>query len=167
VTTRHSRPPSGSIDGGDYYKLLGVPYTATFQGIARAYREAMKRAHPDRQRPERRAAAEELAKELNRAFTTLSKAESRRAYDSTIKASAIQEQIMGRYVTGNPMGGGPHDPFAESLRRPRTRAERADQRRADRSATASIFLVFGAIALLVIAFVLVAAVVEALFDAFV
>lgn len=150
MTQRQSKSPSSVDAGGDYYKLLGVPYTATFQEITRAYREAMKRAHPDRQRPERRAAAEELAKQLNRAYTTLSKTDSRRAYDATIKTSAIQEQIMGRYVSGNPTSANIHDPFAESLRRKQTKSEREDKRRADRSATVSIFLVFAAIAVVMI-----------------
>jgi DnaJ-class molecular chaperone len=162
VTTRQSKPPSGS-DGGDYYKLLGVPYTATFQEITRAYREAMKRAHPDRHRPERRASAEELAKQLNRAYTTLSKVETRRAYDAQIKTSAIQEQIMGRYVSGNPTSANVHDPFAESLRRSQSKAELAEKRRADRSATASILFVFAGIAVLVIGFLLLTTIVNSAF----
>lgn len=141
----------GSVEDVDYYKLLGVPYTATFQEITRAYRDAMKRVHPDRQRPEGRAAAEERAKQLNRAFTTLSKVETRRAYDAEIKASAVQDQIMNRYVAGFGTPGAASDPYGESFRRARTAAERADQRRADRSATASMLIVFAAITLFVIA----------------
>ena len=41
-------------DQEDHYSLLGVPFTATHAEITRAYRQAMKRAHPDRQLPERR-----------------------------------------------------------------------------------------------------------------
>jgi molecular chaperone DnaJ len=134
----------------DYYQLLGVSYSATFEEITRAYREKMKRAHPDRQRPDQRREAEERAKQLNLAFTTLSKADSRRAYDEKIKIAAVQEQIMGRYVGGFAPGGGGADPFGEALRRERSHAERADLRKADRSATASILLSFGAIALLIV-----------------
>jgi DnaJ-class molecular chaperone len=148
----------------DYYALLGVPYTASFKEITRAYREAMKTAHPDRQRPERRAAAEERAKLLNRAFTTLSHVESRRAYDREIKATAIQDQIMTRYAGGLTVPNGAADPFAEALRRPKTKAERLEQRRADRSATVNLFVVFAAIAGLVVTLLLLTAVVGFVLD---
>lgn len=148
VTSQQETRSNDAAPGVDYYKLLNVPYTATFQEITRAYRDAMKRAHPDRARPERRAAAEERAKLLNLAFTTLSKADTRREYDATIKASAVQDQIMKSYFGGMGMpGGGATDPFGEALRRELTREERVERRRADRSATASILIVFGGLTL--------------------
>ena len=60
----------------------------------------MKRVHPDRQRPERRAASEDLARRLNAAYTTLSDPIKRQAYDRTIRQQVIQDQIMRRYVGG-------------------------------------------------------------------
>lgn len=125
----------------------------------------MKGAHPDRHRPEGRAAAEERAKLLNLAFTTLSKADSRRLYDTEIKAAAVQDQIMNRYVGGFSTSGANADPFGESLRRERSRTERAEARHADRSATATIFLTFGGIALLVILLLVAWAALSALFEA--
>ena len=145
----------------DYYKLLNVPYTATFQEITRAYREAMKRAHPDRAHPERRAAAEERAKLINRAFTTLSNADTRREYDNSIKASAVQSQIMSHYFGGRVPGQGA-DPFGERLRREKTRAEREEQRRSDRSAVASILIIFGGITVIVIAMLVLWATISSL-----
>lgn len=145
----------------NYYKLLGVPETATFKEITVAYREVMKRSHPDRQRPDRREAAEERAKVINIAYMTLSKADSRRAYDNEIKTTAIQDQIMNRYVGGF-VPSGAADPFAEALRREQSKEERADQRRADRSATASMLIVFTGIAVVVIALLLVWALVDAI-----
>ena len=74
--------------------------------------------------PDRRVAAEERAKELNLAYTTLSRPDSRRQYDTQLRASMVQEQIMGRYVGG--FGGpdsGAADPFAP--RRPRRSDRRA------------------------------------------
>lgn len=165
MTANQSRGARAAAPQTDYYKLLGVPPTATFKEITRAYREAMKRSHPDRQRPEKRLAAEERAKLLNLAFTTLSKTESRRAYDQTIKAEAVQEQLMSRYVGGFAVPDGRVDPFGDRLRRETTRAEKADQRRTDRSAMLSVFAVFAAITLFVIALLLAGSVARTILDA--
>ncbi len=61
-----------------HYQLLGIQYGAKPAEITRAYREAMKRNHPDRVHAERRAASEELAKRLNHAYAVLSKPASRK-----------------------------------------------------------------------------------------
>ena len=150
-------------DADTHYDLLGVPYTATGAEITRAYRAAMKRIHPDRQLPDRRAAAEEHAKRLNRAYSTLSKPIHRQAYDRTIRAQVLQDHLMGRYVGGFhvPQAGGP-DPLARHLRRERTPAERREQVRADRSALVSIVVVFGGITLALVALLLLWAAADAL-----
>ena len=83
-----------------HYQLLGIHYGAKPAEITRAYRDAMKRNHPDRVHAERRAASEELAKRLNHAYAVLSKPASRKAYDESIRVQGIQEQIMGRYIGG-------------------------------------------------------------------
>jgi DnaJ-class molecular chaperone len=167
ATKTNARTQASSRDEGiDYYKLLGVSYTATFKEITRGYREAMKRAHPDRARPERRTAAEEFAKRLNLAYATLSKPATRRAYDETIKVRAVQDQIMGRYVGGFyvPQADG-HDPLARHLRRERTPAERRERAAADRGALVSIVLVFGGITLAVVAVLLLWSILEAVVGA--
>jgi DnaJ-class molecular chaperone len=134
----------------NHYQLLGVPYTATGADITRAYRAAMKRIHPDRQRAERRAAAEEQAKRLNLAYATLSKPLRRQAYDRTIRADVVQDQIMGRYVGGfhvpqNGQAGA--DPLAHRMRREQTPAERRERARADRNATIGLVVAFAGITL--------------------
>lgn len=155
MSSTRSQPRRPITTGSpDHYALLGVPFTATVEEITRAYRGKMKRAHPDRQRPDRRAAAEELARELNLAFTVLSRPETRRQYDQTIKAAAVQEQIMQRYTGGFGAANGGFDPVAGALRRERTPAQRAESRDADRSATASVVLAFGVVAIFVIAILL-------------
>ena len=135
----------------DYYALLGVPPTATAAQITRAYRAAMKSVHPDRQRPEDRPAAEARARLLNQAYATLAKPLSRQAYDQTIRARVVQDEIMSRYVGGFNL---PHanggDPYARRLRREPTAAEKRDQARSDRNAMVSILLVFGGVTLGVI-----------------
>ena len=153
-------------DAEHHYQLLGVPYTATGAEITRAYRAAMKRTHPDRQRPERRAAAEEQAKRLNRAYTTLSKPLRRQAYDRTIRAQVVQDQIMGRYVGGfyvPPANG--HDPLARHLRRERSAAERREQAQADRNALVSLVVVFGGVTAAAVGALLLWAVARALLGA--
>src|SRR4051794_34780190 len=117
MPTRASQQPTlGSTSEDDFYRLLGVGFTATEKEITRAYRAAMKRGHPDRVRPERRKQAEELAKQLNLAYRTLTTPSLKLEYDQKIKASAVQDQIMGRYVGGFATGGAGGDPYAESVR---------------------------------------------------
>jgi DnaJ-class molecular chaperone len=169
VSSAHSRRQTSSRndrvdDSADYYQILGVPYSATKADITRAYRDAMKRAHPDRRQPADRATAEEHAKLLNRAFTTLSRAESRRAYDATIKAQTVQDQIMSHYVGGFGMPGSA-DPYGRRLRREPTSAERRDQQRDDRNAMVSVVIVFAAVTLAAVALLLVWAAVSALISA--
>ncbi len=143
------------IDPGapDAYQLLNVPPTASTPEILRAYRVAIKRAHPDRQRPERRAAAEELTKQLNLAYAKLADPADRLAYDRTIRAQHVQDQIMSRYASA-------YDPFdlsAASLRRAPSPASRRELVRADRSALLSLVAIFGTITLLIISLLLLRA----------
>jgi DnaJ-class molecular chaperone len=148
-------PPRGAAPPAEetFYQLLGVQYGAKPADITRAYREAMKRNHPDRAHPERRAASEELAKRLNHAYAVLSKPASRKAYDESIRAQGIQEQIMGRYVAGPGLGGA-HDPFAQDLRREKSAFESREQVQAGRSATVTMFAAFASVAAVIIAAIL-------------
>jgi len=148
-----------------HYQLLGVPYGASSADITKAYREAMKRAHPDRARPERRAASEELAKRLNQAYAVLSKPASRKTYDQTIRVQGVQEQVMGRYVGGfpGPGLGGAQDPFAADLRRTPSEFERRDQARAGRSATITMMATFAGFTLAIIVAIIVFAIFAAVF----
>lgn len=157
--SRDASAPARSATAETYYQLLGVPYGATPAEITRAYRMAMKRIHPDRAHPDRRAASEELAKDLNQAYAVLSKSASRRAYDESIRAQGIQEQIMGRYIGGfaGPGRGGAHDPFARDLRREKSPFESSEQAQANRSATVTMFAAFAGItAFIIVGMVVVA-----------
>ena len=158
--------PPADPDTETYYDLLGVPVTATGADITRAYRAAMKRIHPDRQRADRRAAAEEQAKRLNQAYATLSKPLQRQAYDRTIRGRIVQDQIMGRYVGGFhvPQANGANPP-ARHQRREQTPAQRREQRRADRDALVSIVIVFGGLTVTVVALLLLWAAAGALLRA--
>jgi DnaJ-class molecular chaperone len=126
----------------NYYRLLNVEYTATSSEITHAYREAVKRAHPDRAVASRRAAAEEITKDLNRAYSVLSNPERRRAYDRTIRKTEVQDRIMNRYVSGLGTASPSTDPFATHLKRPMTEREKQERRRSERSAMYSLLSVF-------------------------
>jgi N-methylhydantoinase A/oxoprolinase/acetone carboxylase beta subunit len=152
-----------SIDEPDYYQLLGVSYSATHAEITRAYRTAIKRIHPDRQSPAKRALAEEQSKQLNRAFTTLSKPDLRRHYDQRIRGQIVQDQIMSRYVGGFGVPGA--SPSDYRMRRQQTPAERRDRERADRGALVSIAIIFGGIALTVVALLVIWSIAGAVWNA--
>ncbi len=163
-----SRPrsprPSEPV-GENLYQLLSVPQTASSAEITNAYRLAMKRFHPDRARPEHRAGAEELSKDLNRAYKTLSNPAARLAYDQSIRKVDLRDPFMARY-TGE--FGGPRaahqDPYATRLKRDITEAERRDHRRSERSAFVSLFSIFLVVTLGAIGLVLVGGLVSFLFQ---
>jgi len=159
---RASGPPDP--DAETFYEVLGVPFGAPQAEIAKAYRAAMKRAHPDQQREERRAAAEERAKRLNQAYATLASPEKRRAYDQSIRQQTIQDQVMRQYVPGSFHAGWLAEAEARDakLRRERTAAEKAEARKADRSALVSLLLVFGGVTVALIVALLLFGVVESL-----
>lgn len=147
------QPPRGAPPPGsdNFYTLLNVPYDATTRDIAKAYRQAMMRAHPDRVLPEHRLAAEDLAKLLNRAYATLSNPTRRQVYDRSIRADVVQDEIMGRYVGGFAGPGmGNRMPAAHAPRRQMTESERRDRRRTDRSAWISLFSAFAVITIALI-----------------
>ena len=65
----------------DHYKILGVDRMAGPAEIKRAYREQVKRAHPDRNRSPRAA---ELFQAVHDAYLVLSDPEERRRYDERL-----------------------------------------------------------------------------------
>jgi curved DNA-binding protein CbpA len=142
-------------DEEDHYALLGVPFTASHAEITRAYRRAMKRAHPDRQRPDRRAASEELARRLNAAYATLSDPIKRQAYDRTIRQQVIQDQIMQRYVGGfqtfESRAASPHAPRPQP-----TAAERKERAAANRQASFTLVIYAAAVTAIILIGLLVA-----------
>ena len=141
---------------------------ATSDEIRRAYRTAMKEMHPDRhQGPGReagRARAEDQAKLLNRAYATLSKPESRRQYDQTIRTQAMQDELMSRYVGGFVEQWQSRE--AEQFMRPTpTDAERREQARDTRQAMVTLLTAFVALAVIIIVLVVLYAVGQTLVNA--
>src|SRR5438309_9728415 len=67
----------------DYYKVLGVPDTASDKEIQRAYRKLAKKLHPDANPGDR--AAEERFKEVSAANDVLGDPAKRKEYDEVRK----------------------------------------------------------------------------------
>jgi DnaJ-class molecular chaperone len=167
TNTSNHNAKTGLAENEDYYQLLGVSYSATKSDITRAYRTAMKRAHPDKRRPEQRAAAEELTKLLNRAFTVLSNPVKRKAYDESIKVKMVQDQIMSQYFGGfGAPGSAAAERFGESLRRKQTAHERGERRHANRSAIVTILIVFGGMTVAIIGLLLLLSALSAMASVF-
>lgn len=166
--SRAGVPPGAGADPNeeDHYSLLGVPFTATNAEITRAYRRAMKRAHPDRQHPARRAAAEELARRLNAAYAVLADPVKRLAYDRGIRQQVIQDQVMRRYVGGfQNFDDNGRGPAREHQRREPSAAERKERGRADQQASLTLLLVAIGVTVLIIGLVLAGAFLGSLVDA--
>ena len=164
---RGNNPNGAGIDPDqeDHYSLLGVPFTATHAEITRAYRRSMKRAHPDRQLPERRAEFEDLARRLNAAYAILSDPLKRQTYDRTIRQQVIQDQIMNRYVGGfQSFDQRPGPPTAQRWREP-TETERRERVAADRQASMTLVLVAVGVTALILASLFFGSVLSSLLNA--
>jgi len=166
TNTSRKAAPGELSDSEDYYQLLGVAYSASKPEITKAYRLAMKRAHPDRRRPEHRAAAEERAKLINQAYTVLSHPDQRRVYDESIKVKLVQDQIMSHYFGGfGAPGNLSGDRNGESLRRKATVHEKVERRQADRGAIVTVLIIFGGMTAAIILVLLIWTVLSALISA--
>ncbi|KAJ3184789.1 hypothetical protein HDU85_001467 [Gaertneriomyces sp. JEL0708] len=88
----------------DYYKVLGVPRSATKAEISKAYRKLAKQYHPDRN--EDKEAAEKKMGEINEAYEVLSNEELRQRFDNGDDPNDNSQHQQ----QGGPFGHGGH-PF--------------------------------------------------------
>jgi molecular chaperone DnaJ len=84
----------------DYYKVLGVPETATDKEIRRAYRKLAKEHHPDSN-----PGHEDRFKEISAAYDVLSDAEKRSAYDEVRRLGPMAGGFGGGFGPGGGAGG--------------------------------------------------------------
>jgi curved DNA-binding protein len=69
-----------AVEFKDYYKLLGVPRTASSDDIRKAFRKLAREYHPDVAKDKKNA--EEKFKEINEAYEVLGDADKRKKYDT-------------------------------------------------------------------------------------
>ena len=87
----------------DYYRILGLPPTATLAEVKTAYRKKASALHPDRN-PSVKAHAD--FQEMQEAYEVLSDTAKRRAYDDNRRRSLIENptetarEIWSAYLKG-------------------------------------------------------------------
>lgn len=87
---------NSTCDDSDYYAILGVPYTADFKTIRKAYLKLSLQYHPDKNtnNPEQ---AQEAFVRIGRAYQTLSDPTQRRIYDQTYRSGSSSSSNNNRY----------------------------------------------------------------------
>jgi curved DNA-binding protein CbpA/methylmalonyl-CoA mutase cobalamin-binding subunit len=88
----------------DYYGVLGIKYTSDQKEIRRAYKELVKKHHPD---VSKEIDAGQIMQKINEAYATLN-SEQKREYDKTFSsgrksvraddARRISDELLGRYM---------------------------------------------------------------------
>src|SRR5436309_11863613 len=91
----------------DYYKILGVPESASQKDISKAYRKLARQNHPDANPGD--ASAEERFKEISAAYDVVGDDAKRKEYDEVRKMGPVGAAFGGG-------AGGPGGPGGASFR---------------------------------------------------
>jgi curved DNA-binding protein len=91
------------VEYRDYYKILGVPKSATQADIKKAFRKLAREHHPDRNAGDK--AAEGRFKDVNEAHAVLGDADKRKKYDTLGPNWEAFSQAGAGAPGGNPFGG--------------------------------------------------------------
>src|SRR6476646_9873248 len=135
----------------NYYIVLGVPNTASFEEIKAAYRELAKKYHPDKNPGNK--AAEDFFKEVQQAYAVLSNPEKRKKFD--LKFSYGQTQEPKRKTYSTPYTGNAYQ-YAQQQAQAKTQQPRpaaAKKREPDKSENHYILISVG-IALVLLYFII-------------
>jgi curved DNA-binding protein len=97
------------LDYKDYYKILGVPKTATEKEIKTAYRKLARQYHPDMNRGDKKAEAR--FKEIGEANQVLSDPKKRKRYDELGANWQAYERAARTEAPGSGFGGWPGGGF--------------------------------------------------------
>ena len=83
----------------NYYDILQVNRNASPEIIEKAYKTLAKKYHPDLQAEENRKQSEEILKEINEAYETLSNTEKKQAYDALLTQQETQTTNQSNKAT--------------------------------------------------------------------
>jgi|GEM_PF-553507 len=84
----------------NYYIVLGVPNTASFEEIKAAYRELAKKYHPDKNPGNK--AAEDFFKEVQQAYAVLSNPEKRKKFDLKFSYGTARPEASAKKASYTP-----------------------------------------------------------------
>src|ERR1700759_4036429 len=96
----------------DYYKILGIPKTASEEDVKKAYRKLARKLHPDLNPNDKVANAK--FQQINEANEVLSDPEKRKKYDQYGKDWKHGAENAGQYQQQRSRGPGPQD-FSDSF----------------------------------------------------
>lgn len=75
----------------NYYQILQVDQKASIEVIEKVYKTLVKKYHPDLQSEENKSNNEEILKDINEAYETLSDPDKRQAYDEMLMQKFMPE----------------------------------------------------------------------------
>ena len=86
----------------NYYDILQVNRNASPEIIEKAYKTLAKKYHPDLQTEENKKQAEEILKEINEAYETLSNAEKKQVYDASLDEEEQASNVIHKSANTTP-----------------------------------------------------------------